>query len=154
MRIAVTGSSVAIPGLRGNLQLAGFRVVALSQSPTYRVVVDDASRPHVVVDIPDARFGRLVTHAVAALMPHGGVYVQHGGGNRDDRTVVLTIPIGDDAAALAVERGVVRALTDLLALTPEVGETTGDLMSSALAEWRAWRDRPRWWQWRFWWRRA
>ena len=115
MRVAVRGTSLACVGLRGNLILAGYHVT--DTAPIYTIrIEEDPQTSQCVVDIPDALFGRLVTHAVAALIPTGGVYVQHVGGNLDDRTVVLRLPPGDDGAARAVERGVVRALDQTLAI--------------------------------------
>ena len=114
MRVSVNGSSVAVDALRGNLRHAGY--VVTDEAPIYSLTINDTATPYLVVDIPDALFGRIVTHAVAELCMHGGVYVKHRQGNQDDRAVVIEIPIGRGQDVLAVERGVVRALDQTLAI--------------------------------------
>ena len=132
MRVCVTGTSPNLPAIEGNLRFAGYLVVGPRQWPAFSVRVESWAGPHIVVDITDARFGRLLTHAIAAAAPGGGVWVQHVGGNQDDRAAVIKVPAGDEAAAYAVERGIVRALNQTI-----------QIQGHAL--WR-----PRWWRW---WRR-
>ena len=132
MRVAVGGSSVAVAGLRGNLRHAGY--VVTEESPVYSVTVNDTAVPYIVVDIPDAIFGRLVTHAVGELAMHGGVYVQHRGGNLDDRSVTIQIPVGRDQDVLAVERGVVRALDQTLAIMGQQARRARLLPQSGAAD--------------------
>lgn len=108
MRIHVWGSSPAAGGLASVLRAQGYHVS--DQFPSYTVVIHDGPVTQIVVDTPDAIFGRLVTHQVGALAPNGGVFVQAAGGNQNDRQVVITVPEAQDASAHAVEHGVMRAL--------------------------------------------
>ena len=111
MRIQVIGDHPSALALAGNLRHAGY--VVTDDFPTYTVTIQPTSDPHLVVDVVDCLFGRLAVWRIAELDPSGGVFVQARGGNVNDRAATIGIPADDPAAAVAVERGMVRALDEV-----------------------------------------
>lgn len=109
MRVHILGDNGTARGLRGLLQSTG-RYVLGAEGALYTVKIEEALVPQVVIDGVDCVFERYVVGDIATLLPSGRVELQRGGGNQDDRCLVLRVPLYQPLVSVAVERGVFRAL--------------------------------------------
>lgn len=109
MRISIPSlPSAASLSLRGTLESGGY--VVADEFPSYTVTLQDMLEgDDIVIDAPDACFGRLVAQRVGSLAPNGGVFLACRGGNQNDRAVVIGVP-AQGKALEAVCTGVLRAL--------------------------------------------
>jgi len=109
MRIAIPSlPSAASISLRGTLEAGGY--VVAEDFASYTVTLQDMQvGDDIVIDAPDAIFGRLVAQRIGALAPNGGVFLACKGGNQNDRAVVIGVP-SHGKALEAVCTGVLRAL--------------------------------------------
>lgn len=113
MRIQINGTNATAVGLRGLLQSTG-RYVLTDHGPHYVISIrEEMGIGDIILDgVDSALEGRIVSR-IAELALYGRVLLQRGGGNQDDRAMVIRLPAKDDKASKAVELGVFRALEQL-----------------------------------------
>ncbi len=112
MRIAIP--SLPSPdslSLKAMLEEAGYLIV--TEFPSYTVTLKPGTHPWIVVDVPDAQFGRLLTHRIGDIAPWNGVFVRSKDGNQNDKAALIEIPDNDAAALKAVCVGTMRALDQI-----------------------------------------
>ncbi len=93
------------------LEQAGYLIV--TEFPSYTVTLKPGTHPWIVVDVPDAQFGRLLTHRIGDIAPWNGVFVRTKDGNQNDKAALIEIPDNDAAALKAVCVGTMRALDQI-----------------------------------------
>jgi len=133
MRIAIP--SLPSPdslSLKAMLEQAGYLIV--TEFPSYTVTLKAGTHPWIVVDVPDAIFGRLLTHRIGDIAPWNGVFVRSKDGNQNDKAALIEIPDNDAAALKAVCVGTMRALDQIqkIATQPATVANTPFLNASEL----------------------
>lgn len=131
MRVAIIGTCDTARALRGLLAQTQRYVLADSGGLVTITIREDAV-DDVVVDGVDSLFESVAVTCIAELSPTGRIVLQRGGGNRNDRALVVTVPKGHPLQAHAVERGLFRALEKLLEHTGETAQR------SHPSRWRGW----------------
>lgn len=124
MRIAIPSlPSPDSVSLKAILEQAGYLIV--TDFPSYTITLTQGSHPWIVVDVPDAIFGRLLTHRIGELAPWNGVFVKAKDGNQNDKAAIIEIPDNDAKALEAVCVGTMRALDQLQKVKSEPAKTAG-----------------------------
>lgn len=109
MRITVLGDGPAAAGLRGMLAHEGLQLVA--ELPLWTIELQELpDLEYITFDTVDSDLERHIVNQVSGLAPGGRVMLARGGGNQDDRRIVIRLPAGDDAASYAVQVGVLRGM--------------------------------------------
>lgn len=112
MRIAVIGENGTAKALRGLLSSSG-QYALTDRRGQFTVVIHEQPSSTVTIDGVDSALESRIVSRVAELVPGGRVELQRGGGNQDDRTIVIITPAGSPAHSKAVELGVFRALEQI-----------------------------------------
>lgn len=116
MRIAIPSlPSDASVSLQALLEEAGHLIA--SDFPSYTVTLRDSADYYIAIDVPDSRFGRLLTHRIAEFTDDG-VLVKAKGGNLNDKAAIIDVPNRGDAVS-AVCVGILRALDQIRAITTQ-----------------------------------
>ncbi len=130
MRIAIP--SLPSPdslSLKAMLESAGYLVV--SDFPSYTIRLVRGSHPWIVVDVPDAVFGRLLTHRIGEQAPWDGVFVKANGGNQNDKAAIIEIPDNDAKALEAVCVGTMRALDQIQKIATQPAKTAEPFLNAS-----------------------
>jgi len=121
MRIKIIGDNDCARALRGLLRKAGFAVseylapqlVKELPSGGYVIYIEEAPAGAAIhFDSVDCELEANILHHVTALWKSAVGLNRPGGRVHSDQEIRILVPPGNEAAALAVEFGVLRGLTD------------------------------------------
>lgn len=111
MRITIIGANETASALRG--RLTATERYALSDKGLLTITIREEGVKDVIVDGVDSLFESIAVTRIAELTSSGRVVLQRGGGNRNDRALVVTVPHLNFECSNAVELGLFRALEEL-----------------------------------------
>lgn len=109
MRISIKGDNNAAISTRGLLKQAGFAVVNLYGAYTIYIAEKGSE---IVVDGIDCELERAVVRSIGELTKRR-ISLQRFGGNQSDQELHISIPVGDEHAARAVEVGILRGILQI-----------------------------------------